>query len=1062
MHNSALTGKALPRFGLTTGCPGIGPNLSAFWPFNSWKDPIFLHVKEVPIMKNSILHAPAAMAILLSAAAAFAEVGGMEMQIALHDAVFRGDEQPSHADMLLLDIRRSEDGTWHRVWGVARDFNIAMHPGRVVEADVTDDVVKLSVAMDIRRDSWSWGASGRGRYEISLTRDEDGEFTGAYSGTLRGIEVSGRAEGNILPPRPMVVAGEPVKPGEHPRILMRTDELEHYRQKIDTPFGKAAMQHIGNGVVGLALKYALTGDKELAEKCIEGVEKLMAPGAISDQYGNNLGARMEQVAIAYDFCYDAWPESYKRKVEDYLVWASYKVFYSQNTLGGGINWNIISNWSAPIYTGVGFAGLTLWGEQGPPPKKPVEPGAGARIEPAEGYRPGDGVPAIDFQSDEMPGDWIYVYGLRSGKAEGALAGIRSVGIRLDGYGDFTPDDDPLADIGGMANARPEVGTQVAYGGETHTFRPLSHEKDKGYWEMGGNLHLDVTHAAERKMWCRNFLYTVIRNDRPRWVTVPTSLGAAAMYVNGVRLGDGDTVYLADEGLYPVMIDVPLEWMNSWGRHFMRPRLVEVDERRARELVELRKSEYQDDLADWRFNQERWEQSGGQDQDLVQLFEAGRQMMYRFYRDAMGTRGWQGELTHYGNIAAADAMKYAPAYRKMFRRDVSPYEDATHFLPAKMMVQIYPDDGEPWAQQINTRPQLDAQFFAPIFPIVPEAYKPTVLWAWKRHVAGDPEADTEKLLGHHALYTFLNYPRDMQPQTPAESMPLTWNSPDFGHYVFRSGWKGGDDFVAQFWLKAAPIHGWNSGNAGTFRLAGLGHRWAVGPTDRNRARFEENVVQLPENPEIIGNACGLATHVEMHDDGSGVVSMDLGDVYAVKPEDGPRRYTSYGRLRNPDAFADSGIIGGRSIAVDYSGKSGSPCLLVLVDHIDGGGEKLWTWQLPREDLENTTVDGNTFAVHKADGATMRGVFVAPETVDIFAEVRQETMIGRAGSPAGKELPRPVPGIFATGGDDFFAVITVSKGEPPEVKVEGKGLDATVTVGGRKVRFDGEKVVFTDAD
>ncbi|MGC9453482.1 MAG: hypothetical protein ACP5HU_01330 [Phycisphaerae bacterium] len=1014
-------------------------------------------------MKNWTLGMILLCAVVHVASTGCGAAGETEMQIALYDAAFKGEQRPSHGATLLLDVRQRQDGTFHRIWGVARDFSIAMHPGRVLEAEITDDEINLSIAMDIRRDSWGWGSAGRGSYDISLTRGEDGKLTGTYTGTLRGIEVGGQAEGKVLPPRPMVRDGEPAQPGEHPRILMRRDELEHYRRRMDTPFGEAAMRHIGDGVVGLAFKYALTGDEELAERCIEGVEKLMAPGAISDQFGNNLGARMQQVAIAYDFCYDAWPESYKRKVEDYFVWATYKVFYSQNTLGGGINWNILSNWSAPIYTGVGFAGLAVWGEQGPPPKEPIEPNAGVHIEPDRDYTPGRDVPVIDFQSDEMPDDWIYVYGLRSGKTEGALAGIRSVGMRLDGYGDFTPDDDdPLADIGGMDDARPEVGTEVTYGEETHTFRPVSHEKDKGYWEMGGELHLDVTHAAERQMWCRNFFFTVIRNDRPRWVTVPTSLGAAAMYINGVRVGDGDTVYLADEGLYPVMLDVPLEWMNAWGRHFMRPRLVEVDEQRARRLVELRKSEYQEDLADWRFNYERWEQSGGQDQDLVQLFEAGRQMMYRYYRDAMGTRGWQGELTHYGNIAASAATKYAPAYRTMFCRDVSPYDDATHFLPAAMMSFIYPQDGEPWAQQTNTRPQLDADFFAPLFPIVPERYKPAVLWAWKRHVAGDATAEAERLAGHSPLYAFLNYPVDMDSQPPAEVMPLTWDAPDFGHYVFRDGWEGGDDFVAQVWLKAAPIHGWNSGNAGTFRLAGLGHRWAVGPTDRNRARFEENVVQLPENPEIIGNACGRATHVEMHEDGSGVVSIDLNDVYATSAEDGPRRYSSYGRMRYSEAFADSGITGMRSIGVDYSGASGAPCLMVIVDKIDGGGQKLWTWQLPAEDVARTTVDGNTFTVRKPDGATLRGTFVGSEDVRVFAEVRRETMTGKAGSQAGKELARPVPGVFATGADNFFAVITVQRGDPPEVGVSGEGLDTTVTVGGREVRFDGEKVVFTDAD
>ncbi|MFW6061542.1 MAG: hypothetical protein ACOC93_01915, partial [Planctomycetota bacterium] len=82
------------------------------------------------------------------------------------------------------------------------------------------------------------------------------------------------------------------------------------------------------------------------------------------------------------------------------------------------------------------------------------------------------------------------------------------------------------------------------------------------------------------------------------------------------------------------------------------------------------------------------------------------------------------------------------------------------------------------------------------------------------------------------------------------------------------------------------------------------------------------------------------------------------------------------------------------------------------------------------------------------------------VEMEAATRQESMIGKAGSPAGEKLPRPVHAVFARGGDDYFAVVTVQRpGQPtPEVTVDGEGLDATITVGKRTIRFDGEKIVF----
>jgi hypothetical protein len=168
------------------------------------------------------------------------------------------------------------------------------------------------------------------------------------------------------------------------------------------------------------------------------------------------------------------------------------------------------------------------------------------------------------------------------------------------------------------------------------------------------------------------------------------------------------------------------------------------------------------------------------------------------------------------------------------------------------------------------------------------------------------------------------------------------------------------------------------------------------------------------------------------------------------------------------FADSGIAGTRSVAVDYSGRCGTPCLLVLVDKITGGKKKVWTWHVDKAEkkrrkgdpsnLESTTVQGPSFTIKHADGATLHGTFVAPEKVRLASGVRETTMIGGAGSSAGKRLERPILGVFAEGGADYFCIVTIGRGDPPKVDVQGRGLDAKVTVGKQTIRFDGEKIVF----
>jgi len=73
-----------------------------------------------------------------------------------------------------------------------------------------------------------------------------------------------------------------------------------------------------------------------------------------------------------------------------------------------------------------------------------------------------------------------------------------------------------------------------------------------------------------------------------------------------------------------------------------------------------------------------------------------------------------------------------------------------------------------------------------------------------------------------------------------------------------------------------------------------------------------------------------------------------------------------------------------MAVDYSGKSGAPCLLAIADTIRGGKSKVWVWQLgqatgkkPINDLDRTRIEGNTFTITKGNATRARHVYFAEE-------------------------------------------------------------------------------------
>jgi len=981
---------------------------------------------------------------------AYADDPPQLIELRLLDALIRPDSRGDGRPSVILLLRKTDSG-WQRAWGTARDFNHTVHTALLTDAKLTDKTFTLSLDLTVYADARS-DMHGFSQFDIKLLRDRDGVYRGKYVGTYSGEQVSGHADATVLPR--MDRREDFIVPGgdEHPRILFRKSDLSALREKARTPLGKAAVAKM-DGPVGLGVRYQLSGDRKLAEQAMPMVEKLMARGMMSDQYGNNVGDRLEQTALTYDLCYDAWPDDFRSDVEDYLLWAGNGVLDARRDTHQGVNWHVCSNWSAPLYAGAAFAGLALRGKAGEPPA-PVPPTmTGSRVAPEkDDFDPPRGVPVQDFETDAMPDDWVYVGGFRSRQLTMA----------------------PLLKHNGDSNIRLLVpGDNITFLGDRETVKQLSREKDEGYWANenydGGKTMIDVTNAVDREYFTSNYFYCVIRNDKPRWVRFVTSSHPGTLLLNGVELQVGEVAHI-EAGMYPFLVATHIDQINPWGRDLMRPRLIEISEDEAKRLIAEQTRVHQTLVERQKQRVEEWRALGKIDLRYRDLFERSRHIMYMFSREAVGDGGAQAELTHYSTIAEKPPARYEAAHIQTFGHGVSPQQDIEDLLPRKMMVHVYPDDGDARAQEINGSPSLGNQWFAPLLPTVNERLRPAMLWGWQRH-AGFTGDNWEALVGGDAVWALLNYPLDAKAAPPAKTMPLNWRADDFGHYVFRNAWSGGDDFVTQIWAKAHYVGGWNAPNAGTFRVMGLGHVWAWGQTDRNRHRPEESVVQLPDNPDINEGLCGRVTYVKTYKDGSGVVSIDYTDVYATRKETEngrPHRpYERYGHIREDEAFLDSGISGMRSIAVDYSGRSGAPCLIALVDTVRGAESTVWTWQLPRpgrnEDaspvVEQVKTNGRTFTLTHTDGATLHGTFITDH--EPVAEVRASSMKGRAGSSKGKELKRPIHAVLADGGEVFFAVVTIGRGDPPKVAWQGEGLDAVAKVGGQRIRFDGKSLIFGES-
>jgi hypothetical protein len=802
------------------------------------------------------------------------------------------------------------------------------------------------------------------------------------------------------------------------------------------------------------------------------------------------------VALAYDLCYAAWPADFRAKVQEYVVQKGWRPFRQLGTFQKEVNWHMTSSHPGPIRYGVGLAALALWGEPGPEPVKPVASAAlsadpAPAIPPAEGYTPGKGVPVNAYVSGTMPPDWILAAGFKPQAGE-----------------------DPLAGIGGVAKARPEVGVEVSHGGRTETFRPLERSEAKGH--MGDKI--EAARASGRVWHSTSYFYTVLRNDRPRMVRMQTGDARDSVYLAGVRVNEGAFVRLAP-GLYPLLFAAPIGMTSEWGAILKQPRLTDATEADLAAWVTDEKTAYADRRLAWEYDHAAWKRTGGGDVRVMRLFETAHQAMHEYCRQAIGTGGYQGAKL----FSLEGPNKYAVAYRNVFNTDVSPYPDIAQFLPRKMFTFSYLADGSSLDMEIeetkafHTAEYIEkydtaANVFGILFPLAPEPLKPAVLWAWHRQLGIAGPADAAKALSEaarptqgypgdsHPAWVFVHYPLDLAAKPPADVMPLTWEAPDHGWYGFRNGWKGEKDVLFQAYLRAGPTGG---ENAGCFRLLGMGREWAVGSC---RNRLFENVVQLPENT-LSPDARGRLLHLERKPDGSGSVSLDLNDVYAAPT--GKPQYEKIGNLRLAGGFADSGLRGLRAFGVDYSGKSGAPCLLAVVDKIEGGKNPVWWWPFTSqtfavgglkeaaeykqtedklsyeellkkfakeaqrdvdtfkaknaewakyagerdEVLKSLKVEGNAFAFTKG-AASLRGTLVTPASPVIRPDDMQQLLLG-AKCSLGVIV---CSGLAVRGGDSYFVVATLQEGEAPKVEVAGKGLDAKVRVGGQTVRFDGQKVVF----
>ncbi|HBB33605.1 MAG TPA: hypothetical protein DDZ80_00700 [Cyanobacteria bacterium UBA8803] len=396
-------------------------------------------------------------------------------------------------------------------------------------------------------------------------------------------------------------------------------------------------------------------------------------------------------------------------------------------------------------------------------------------------------------------------------------------------------------------------------------------------------------------------------------------------------------------------------------------------------------------------------------ELHSLLKIAERNIKRYMSVAIGEHGFGTEGDLYTRESFHAILPFLQAYQNVLGKDLVQGSSGEWFLAHYVMRMV--SQGGQVALPTYGRHRIgpDGSLFALGLATVPERFLPGVLWCFNRYFGwqGDRRFGVGEYTPHDAAFALAGYREDIIPQNPGEILDRIVVDEQKGFYAFRNQWQGDRDFVASIYLKREPLgQSWSFPDAGSFRIWGLGGRWAdAGPATGKQE--DENVVLAKEKQAYQG---AQPIFFQAESDGSGVVSL--------------QRYNWQ-----------------RSFGVDYSGLSGTPGLFVVVDRFVGEDKptnKTWLMHIDGE----LAIDGQRFTVQAASGATMQGTFVAPQKVRLTSEKSQ---VGRV--------------LRASGSDRFFVVMTVQQGTPPQVEVLGNGWDGQVKVGEQILEYRGDRIIFS---
>jgi|GEM_PF-1739597 len=533
--------------------------------------------------------------------------------------------------------------------------------------------------------------------------------------------------------------------------------------------------------------------------------------------------------------------------------------------------------------------------------------------------------------------------------------------------------------------------------------------------------------------------------------------------------------------------------NLWGSEAPAPpepkfnpfelKMLESDPANKEKMVErLAKAREQ-----WQHDLAIWKQNNGMDLGVQQLNSFARRGLACAIHEQVGEGGTMDHR------AMLDANII---YRNMFGKPITGRGELSRAAILPLIRSALWDTRK--ASRVDNALDVDGSTLVRLLVLSEPQWRPAIQYHWLKRLqmtAADLETvdgarkflqksfpnrgpGTEDPLG--LLYT-LQYldPKNTTPPT----LPSVWDIATRGEYLFRTG--GMDDPVL---LSIDANTSKSMGatlSAGTFEIFAFGQRWTGSIPWGSEVRGRHNVLYSPGFRTSYGALGRIAFRDITMKQSTAAVTIDCNALVREEIETTVEKVETVkvGEVTMPRTVTvevtksvEHGYKHARAFGVDVSGKCGAPMLLVIADRFDGDIKKTWVYNLPdhippakqgrREPPFTPPFDVKTdatgFTLTKGN-ASLRATFVAPSPLKI-EYVKQKTQIEPHFHPTRSAARGPQPftrtGIEVTGEPattgHFFAIITLQQGPAPEVKVEGTGLDAKVTIGGQRVRFDGQRV------